>query len=184
MIPSDEMLISTAEDTVPTASAAPSSYTTRGSARGVPSNNNLAYDQKYHPMDEHLRPSQASRRRAEHGLGNEDRSSGESNTNAGDQPQMKKRKSDELTLRQCTRRSSRRTNRDVLYNMAIHPQDLQLQQMEADSTVNKAIEQNDEVFSIGSSAATEKEDDRVGGDTTGKGTSYRIRFASPACVPI
>jgi hypothetical protein len=178
MIPSDEMIISTAEDSVPTSSAAPSSYTTRGSARGASSNGNLAYDQKYHPMDEYLRPSQASKRRAEHGLDNEDSSSDESNVDAGEQPQMKKRKLGKFPRRQGTRRSSRRTNRDVLYNMEIHPQDLQLQQMAADSVVNEAVEQNDEVVSIGSSAATEEEDDRVVCDTTGKSTSYRIRPAA------
>ncbi|KAJ4351719.1 uncharacterized protein N0V89_007062 [Didymosphaeria variabile] len=174
VVPSDDIIISTAEDSVPASSVPPSSHMksshmTRGSTRGTRSNN-LAYNQKYHPMDEYLRPSQAAKRRAEHGLDDEDNDSanfeeqdnGDSDSEVEDLPQMKKRKKlDKFALHQGTqgtRRSSRSVNRDVLYDMNIHPQDSQLEHMTTDSTVDKANDENDDIVSIGSSAATEEVD--------------------------
>ncbi|KAL1591376.1 hypothetical protein SLS60_011989 [Paraconiothyrium brasiliense] len=174
MVPSDEMIISTAKDRVPASSVPPSSHLTsyhmtRGSKRGARSND-LAYDQKYHPMDEYLRPSQAAKRRAEYGFDEdsdsvnfEENDKGDSDSDVEDQPQMKKRKKfDKFALRSGTgtRRSFRSVNRDVLYDMKIHPQDSQLEHMATDSTVGEASDENDDVVSVGSSAATEEVDKR------------------------
>ncbi|KAK7188062.1 hypothetical protein DPSP01_001607 [Paraphaeosphaeria sporulosa] len=163
IITSDEVIISTVKDNTPT-----SSYLTRGSTRGARSND-LAYDQSYHPVDEYIRPYQAAKRRAEHGL--EDTNSvhsveSDTDTDAEDQPQPKKRKLNTIIIR-GTRRSSRRTNHNVLYNMKIHPQDSQLEQLVGD-TVDEAAEEDAEMISIGSSEAAEEEDEQVVGDTTGK----------------
>ncbi|KAL5433908.1 hypothetical protein PMIN07_010953 [Paraphaeosphaeria minitans] len=163
IITPDEVTFFTAEDNKPRPS-----YLIRGPARGARSND-LAYDQRYHPMDEYIRPSQAAKRRAEHGI--EDNSSvhsveSDSDTDAEDQPQRKKRKLNKVITR-GTRRSSRRTNHDVLYNMQIHPQDSQLEQM-VGNTVDETAEENAEMISIGSSEAAEEEDQRVVLGITGK----------------
>ncbi|KAF2451498.1 hypothetical protein P171DRAFT_515510 [Karstenula rhodostoma CBS 690.94] len=186
--PSNDMIVSTAEDNKPSYVPA-SSYMTRGSARGARSND-LAYDQKYHPIDEYLRPSQAAKRRAQHGLYNEDSSSvsfeeedSESDPNVEDQQQMKNRKELDkfAAIRRGTRFSSRRINHDVLYNMQIHPQDSQLEQMA--NTVDEAVEENDEVISIGSSETAEEKDERVVRATTDE-ASYLTASSPPHSAPL
>ncbi|KAF1966087.1 hypothetical protein BU23DRAFT_574341 [Bimuria novae-zelandiae CBS 107.79] len=149
------------EDNIPASSVPISFYNTRGSTR---STRTLLYDQKYHPMDEYLRPSQAAKRRAEHGIDDEedtdsvgfhDQADGESETDVEEQPQTKKRKKlDKLATRRSTRRSSRKVNRNVLYNAKVHPQDSQLGQL-SDSTVSQVNEDYKVVFTASSVAADE-----------------------------
>ncbi|KAJ4301431.1 hypothetical protein N0V90_003523 [Kalmusia sp. IMI 367209] len=156
MIPSEELVHSTAEDSPPVSSMPPpSSYMTRGSTSGNRSPD-LAYDQKYHPIDEFLRPSQAAKRRAEHGLDDEESEEADHgecydsesdsdididndiDSNINDQPQTKKRKRrNKPTARQGIRRSARQVNRDVLYNANVHPQDEQLRQINTDSSIEE-----------------------------------------------
>lgn len=79
---------------------------------------------------------------------------------------MKKRKLCKFVTQRGTRRSSRKTNYNVLYDMHIHPQDSQLEQMA--NTGDEAVEENDEVISVESSGAAEEEGVPVARDTTGK----------------
>lgn len=171
IIPPNEVVLSTTEDTTTLS-------VTRGSARGIRSN--LAYDQRYHPIDEYLRPSQAAKRRAEYGHSRspsfEEQGNTESDTDSDGQSQAKRRRLNNVEQRDI-RRSSRITNHHVLYNMRIHPQDSQLQQMVADA-VEEVTEENNEVISIGSSEAVETDEERVVRDTTGKSrNSIRVRVS-------
>ncbi|KAF2631114.1 hypothetical protein BU25DRAFT_481583 [Macroventuria anomochaeta] len=128
---------------------APTCPPTRRSARAK---STLIYDQKYHPMDDVIRPSQAAKRRTLHGekpalvddldafsledsrsdigsiVGDEDSDDEEP------QPPTRGRKRKRSTSRtpEPTRRSSRRrTNPKVSYNMKIHPQDSDLKRVYA-----------------------------------------------------
>jgi hypothetical protein len=110
------------------------------------------YDQKYHPMDDIIRPSQAAKRRSLHGEGppplqDSDVSSFEdSDSGPGsmvgdegtddDEPQSskqsRKRKRSGSPAPAPTRRSSRKkTSPKVSYNMKIHPQDSDLRRVYA-----------------------------------------------------
>lgn len=117
--------------------------------RSARSKSTLVYDQKYHPMDDAIRPSQASKRRILHGerpvlLKDSDASSSEySGSDTGvvtyeeyseedeesQQPTRgRKRKRSRSRSLEPTRRSSRRrTQPKMSYNMKIHPQDSDLQ---------------------------------------------------------
>ncbi|KAJ8113002.1 hypothetical protein OPT61_g4765 [Boeremia exigua] len=107
----------------------------------------LVYDQKFHPLDDFIRPSHAAKRRSLHGeepaisnsrddeLSEDSGSEAESmagNTDSDEedlQPPTgsRKRKRSESRASNPTRRSSRRkTNPKVSYNMKIHPQDSDL----------------------------------------------------------
>lgn len=120
---------------------------TRRSARAK---STLMYDQKYHPMDDIVRPSQAAKRRSLHGeqprlwSGSDGEVSQELHSDvesvAGDeyshdkesqQPmQGRKRKRSRSRHPEPTRRlSRRRTNPKVSYNMKIHPQDSDLERI-------------------------------------------------------
>ncbi|UPX18948.1 uncharacterized protein EKO05_0009228 [Ascochyta rabiei] len=130
-----------AQLTTPTLTCPP----TRRSARAKGS---LVYDQKYHPMDDFIRPSQAAKRRSLHGeavvlSSNSDTSSEQSGSDVGSiagdedsdeggsQPPTRgrqgKRKRSRSRTPEPTRRSSRRKAMPkVSYNMRIHPQDSDL----------------------------------------------------------
>ncbi|KAF2129527.1 hypothetical protein P153DRAFT_290768, partial [Dothidotthia symphoricarpi CBS 119687] len=108
----------------------------------------LSYDQRYHPMDDSLRPSQAAKRRSMHG--EDEASSNESSIsypectdtdveNAPDSESEgegrpaparkgKKRTRAEVGSLQATRRSSRKvSNRNFSYSIKVHPQDRDLE---------------------------------------------------------
>ncbi|KAH6614104.1 hypothetical protein C7974DRAFT_70895 [Boeremia exigua] len=109
--------------------------------------NTLLYDQKYHPMDDFIRPSSAAKRRSIHGVtsgvldneASEDSSSdmasilGDTDSDDEDsQPPTRgqKRKRSKSPSSEPTRRSSRqRTTPKVSYNMKIHPQDSDLKRV-------------------------------------------------------
>ena len=153
---SDEMEVSTVEDSVPTSSVPFPSRKTRGSAN---STRVLVYDQKYHPLDEVLRPSQAAKRRAEHGIDADDESNDSSSFNARDQcgsdsdsdvegkPYPKRYKHlDGLSTRCSTRRSSRKAGRNAVYNTNVHPQDSQLMLTSADEMTD--VDEDSDVISV------------------------------------
>jgi hypothetical protein len=117
---------------------------TRRSARAK---STLVYDQKYHPMDDIVRPSQAAKRRSLHGerpLPSNDSDASSSEQSGSDvgsmvgdgdsdddelQPptRQRKRKRSESQAPEPSRRSSRRkANPRVSYNMKVHPQDSDL----------------------------------------------------------
>lgn len=128
-------------DTPPTSSAPTSSYRTRSQNKAHTSE--LLYDQKYHPMDDYLRPTQAARRRAIHEeqvsdddsevTGFEGGSHSESDSEIESQPSKNKRRKVSHPNAQATRRSTRQVNREVLYDTSVHPQDDVLDQMDVDS---------------------------------------------------
>lgn len=115
----------------------------------------LVYDQKYHPMDDIIRPSQAAKRRSLHGEkalppddsdGSDASSSNRTSSDVGsmvgdeesddDEPQpskqRQKRKRPESRTPEPTRRSSRRrVSPKMSYNMKIHPQDSDLRRVYA-----------------------------------------------------
>ena len=120
--------------------------------RSARAKSTLIYDQKYHPMDDFIRPSQAAKRRSLHGEGLllDDRSEGDtSEESASDAESMnsdqesddddsqppargRKRKRSLSRSPEPTRRSSRRmTTPKVSYNMSIHPQDSDLRRIGA-----------------------------------------------------
>jgi hypothetical protein len=128
--------------TPPTSSATTSTYSlrNRGAKQGK-----LAYDVKYHPMDDLIRPSQAAKRRSAHGeelilSDNSSKASTITETDADEsrneesepeeQPKPTARgKKRSLTKSQArsvqgTRRSTRKvSDPKTSYNMDIHPQD-------------------------------------------------------------
>lgn len=129
--------------------AFPSCPPSRRSARAKGA---LVYDQKYHPMDDIIRPSQAAKRRSIHGerpnrpknLGvlSSDQSDSDVGSMAGDEdsdgeePQPfkcgdKRKRSGSRTPDFIRRSSRRRTNPNVLYNTKVHPQDSDLQRVYA-----------------------------------------------------
>ncbi|KAF1928013.1 uncharacterized protein M421DRAFT_166393 [Didymella exigua CBS 183.55] len=117
--------------------------------RSARAKSTLIYDQRYHPMDDVIRPSQAAKRRSLHGerppLGSgvdgdgSEESGSDVGSMAGDddsdgeesQPTRgRKRKRVRTLTSEPTRRSSRRrTNPKVSYNMNIHPQDSDLKRV-------------------------------------------------------
>ena len=130
------------EMTPPTSSATTSSYSlrNRGAKQGK-----LAYDVKYHPMDDLIRPSQAAKRRSAHG---EDPISSENSSEASTiiepdadetsdeesepeeqrKPINKGKKRSQAQSRTRTVEGTRRSTRKISdpktsYNMNIHPQD-------------------------------------------------------------
>jgi hypothetical protein len=129
--------------TPPTSSAPTSTYSFRN--RGV-KQGKLAYDVKYHPMDDLIRPSQAAKRRSAHGealilsdnpseastiIGTDAGESSNEEREAEDQQpkstvQGKKRIQTKSQARyvEGTRRSTRKiSDPKTSYNMNIHPQD-------------------------------------------------------------
>lgn len=99
------------------------------------------YDQKYHPLDDFMQPSYAAKRRAKYrrecpDANNDDTTSYEAADSESESEvettgfPSKRRKKATLPLSQCTRRSLRQTNRDVLDDTDVHPQDEDLQCME------------------------------------------------------
>ncbi|ORY09650.1 hypothetical protein BCR34DRAFT_602653 [Clohesyomyces aquaticus] len=97
---------------MPASSAPPSSYTTRSQTK-VSRSSELVYDQRFHPMDDFVRPKRAAQLRSEYG---------EEQLHSDD-PDA----SLEMTASsQRTRRSARQINRDVLYNI----KDFDLQELE------------------------------------------------------
>jgi hypothetical protein len=108
--------------------------------------NKPMYDQKYHPMDEVVRPSRAARHRARYeeqcpdddseatDFHEDERS--DSDIEASHRPFGNKRRKLSTvppTAAQGTRRSSRHVDRNVLYDTSIHPQDEEINYMEVDS---------------------------------------------------
>lgn len=110
----------------------------------------LVYDQKYHPMDDIIRPLQAAKRRSLHGekrnrtnnvdASSSDQSDSDVRSMAGDEDSDKeepqpfkcgdKRKRSRSRTPEFIRRSSRRrTNPNVSYNTKVHPQDSDLRRV-------------------------------------------------------
>lgn len=108
------------------------------------------YDQKYHPMDDIIRPSQAAKRRSLHGerpvlgSGSDSGDLEESGSDVGSiacdedsddkesqQPTQgrKRRRARSLTPESIRRSSRRKTKPKVSYNMKIHPQDSDLKRV-------------------------------------------------------
>ncbi|XPS99651.1 hypothetical protein M3J09_008823 [Ascochyta lentis] len=119
--------------------------------RSARAKSTLMYDQKYHPMDDFIRPTQAAKRRSLHGeeitlCDNSGASSEQSGSNVGSadsdedsddedsQPPTRGRKRKRARSRtpEPTRRSSRRRVKPKMsYNMQIHPQDSDLERVYA-----------------------------------------------------
>lgn len=120
--------------------------------RSARAKSTLIYDQKYHPMDDFIRPSQAAKRRSLHGEGPllDDRSESDASEDSasdagskdGDQESddddsqppargHKRKRSLSRTPKPTRRSSRRRTTPKVSYNMRIHPQDSDLRQIGA-----------------------------------------------------
>ncbi|KAF2121520.1 hypothetical protein BDV96DRAFT_627841 [Lophiotrema nucula] len=143
--PNEDELQSAIKDTPPTSSIPASSYRTRNQVRGS-QKSHLCYDQKYHPMDDVVRPSQAVKQKSKHGelsLGSEDTlfssfdngNHTESDTEH-EEIQPKRPKSKSKSVRpssQPSRRTSRHVNKTPLYNMGIHPQDADLDRLSTSS---------------------------------------------------
>jgi hypothetical protein len=105
------------------------------------------YDQKYHPMDDVLKPSRAAQHRARYEEqypeedsedtdfreGKDDESDSEANTAQAFPNKRRKLSTAPPTSAQPTRRSSRQVNRDTLYDANVHPQDEEIDNMEIDS---------------------------------------------------
>lgn len=110
----------------------------------------LVYDQKYHPLDDIIRPSQAAKRRSLHGeestrpnysdgsasedsgfdVGSGDENSGDEEPRPSTRGHKRRRLMSQAP--EPTRRSSRRrTKPNVSYNMKIHPQDSDLRRVGA-----------------------------------------------------
>jgi hypothetical protein len=128
--------------TPPASSAPTSSYSLRN--RGV-KQGKLAYDIKYHPMDDLIRPSQAAKRRSAHGealilsdnsseastaidIDADESSDEESEHEENSKPVSKAKKRSQAKSRapavEGTRRSTRKiSDPKTSYNMKIHPQD-------------------------------------------------------------
>lgn len=131
-------------DTPPTSSVPTSSYTTR-SATNKASSHGPLYDQKYHPMDDVLRPSQAAKHKAKYDNSHSDPYDSESTSTEpfgavssdseveSNGPATKHRKTLNRVPSRGKRRSSRQINANVLYDTNVHPQDEDLQQMEVDA---------------------------------------------------
>lgn len=118
----------------------------------------LLYDQKYHPMDDIIRPSQAAKRRRAHGdimSSPEDESDWssvyadnnfaspaeskheekktKSKSNQRHSKQVNKRSRSQARSMEPARRSKRKTlNRNACYNMNTHPQDADLERLSSD----------------------------------------------------
>lgn len=138
---SDPDIVESIESSAPPTS----SYSIR--ARSTPKS--IFYDQKYHPMDEVVRPSHAASVRAKHdephgdsdgGSDSEatqhsslDPNSPDSNSLDNQKQKSSNKKRKRYVARKGTRRSSRRLNHDALYNAGIHPQDSALKQLELES---------------------------------------------------
>ncbi|KAF1956020.1 hypothetical protein CC80DRAFT_83811 [Byssothecium circinans] len=102
-----------------------SSYRTRGTASTDSTRRQIQYNQRYHPMDDYIRPSQAAKVRAAYGeRAPESDSASEHETfrseDSSDEENETKR---QKVVSQPTRRSSRAVNHDVLYDTNVHPQD-------------------------------------------------------------
>lgn len=147
-----------------TSSAAPS---TRLLRTRTTMQSKLAYDLKYHPMDDSLRPTQAAKRRTAHGeellfaddtsdassfpadtdaesVAHVEDSEDESERRAKSTLNKKKRSRARSQSPQPTRRSSRRTeDRKMSYRMDIHPQDKLLEVSSDDSDDEKHHESDD-----------------------------------------
>lgn len=140
-----------AEDTPPTSSLPPPSYSLRNRNRNRKAGQGrLIYDLKYHPMDDSIRPSQAAKRRSLHGepktfsdesseasLAHDESNEDESDIEERAGPARKGTK----RIRCCseeaqpTRRSSRKSlNTGLLYNMNVHPQDRDLELSSSDES--------------------------------------------------
>jgi hypothetical protein len=109
----------------------------------------LVYDQKYHPLDDAIRPSQAAKRRTLHGeqpllwsgldgetsegsasdvgsmIGDEDRDAEEPQRTRN----RKRKRARSLTLEPTRRSSRRRSKPKTSYNTNIHPQDSDLKRV-------------------------------------------------------
>ena len=177
---SDDKVMATAEDCTPAPAVATLSHRTRGPANGTRA---LQYDQKYHPLDEVLRPSQAAKRRAEHGVDAQegggltdfqDQGDEKSDANVDDEPHRKKcRKSDGSATRGILRRPVRKVTRNALYNIQVHPQDPQLAYVDTDSEdayeedeVNSATTDADDDDGVNSIITDAEDDDGVNSITT------------------
>jgi hypothetical protein len=129
--------------------------------RSARAKSTLIYDQKYHPMDDFIRPSQAAKRRSLHGesplvddrfesCASEDSTSDAESMNSGQesddddsQLQARGRKRKRSLLPEPARRSSRRrTTPKVSYNMRIHPQDSDLRRIGACDRSNSSPASN------------------------------------------
>ncbi|PVI04654.1 hypothetical protein DM02DRAFT_725608 [Periconia macrospinosa] len=138
--PNSDEIEDSIESTAPT-SAPTSSYNIR--ARSTPKS--ILYNQKYHPMDDVIRPSHAAHIRAEYECNSDSEathhssgSSSGSDSDANKRPAKKRKKSP----RRGTRRTSRRINRDAFYNMSRHPQDSDLKQLEIESDEDSVASQH------------------------------------------
>lgn len=152
---------------------APTCPPTRRSARAKSA---LVYDQKYHPLDDIIRPSQAAKRRTLHGEQPflESESNGESSNEsasdvgsmAGDddsddedpQPaQNRKRKRARSLTPEPARRSSRRRSKPkTSYNVNIHPQDSDLKRVWACDGSKSSPSPTKQTTSIGAISSAKK----------------------------
>ncbi|KAF2682120.1 hypothetical protein K458DRAFT_391154 [Lentithecium fluviatile CBS 122367] len=184
----DEDSHSVARDTPPTSSIPTSSLRTRGQTNAM-QNSRPLYDQKYHPMDDVVQPSRAARHRAKYEEQNLDEDSEGTDFQEDDQSDSdvgvdhhrntnKRRKLSHFPPTQGTRHSSRRTNRNVLYDMNVHPQDEEIEQMEIDSDQEGTSADED----AGPSQVTDGNTTMVGGRVipdTGDDTASEQSSSSP-----
>jgi hypothetical protein len=98
-------------------------------------------NQRYHPMDEYMQPKRAAKVRVSHGeniVTSDDESvtsgfkeNNHAESDSEDDKLIVRTKRRKILPSQEIRRSSRPVNRDVLYNIKIHPQDIEIKMLEA-----------------------------------------------------
>jgi hypothetical protein len=139
----------------PPASSIPSSNYSLRNRRAT--QGKLVYDEKYHPMDDSIRPSQAAKRRSAHGetillsddtiecysvhddSDDEEKEDEDETDKAEPKKGSKKRARRRSRSLEPTRRSSRKTaTPKISYNMNIHPQDRDLEVSSTDASDSEA----------------------------------------------
>ncbi|CAI6332540.1 unnamed protein product [Periconia digitata] len=126
-------------------SSAPT-FTSSYNTRARPTQNSILYDQRYHPMDEVLRPAHAAQVRAKHEEWIDSEATLHSDSNSysnGDENRPSKRPKT-MHSRQGTRRTSRPINRNPLYNANLHPQDSDLRELDEISDIESVEAPDDE----------------------------------------
>ncbi|KAF2708787.1 hypothetical protein K504DRAFT_502802 [Pleomassaria siparia CBS 279.74] len=156
-------------DTPPTSSIPASSCRTRSQIKGS-QKSELCYNQKYHPMDEYTQPKRAAKMKLKYGEPSsasddlsissdlDDNATEESESETeGSNSRAKRRRVSLTPASQGTRRSARRKNHDVLYNIGIHPQDSDIRKLEASLAAADESDVGPEEHSDDASGSQEKQ---------------------------
>lgn len=172
------------EETPPSSSAPASSYSLRTQAR---ERSELCYDQKYHPIDDFTRPKRAAKMRLRYGEplesdseldvhayigeGDSDESDSGNQTVSVSRRTTKGRNTRSISRfsvspfpsTQPPRRASQHVNREVVYNMDVHPQDNEIFGSESENEGKRRRRRHRRVLAAGndsqSDADSEQEED-------------------------